>query len=298
MIRIALYLIVIGLAAYGIAWLADLPGDVVITWQGMRIETSLLIFGAATLAAVAILILVWVLIRAIVRSPYVLSRFLRHRRGVRAYEAISGGLIAVGAGDVETAQKHAATVKRIAPGEPLALLLHAQSAQLAGDRAEAERVFRTMASRTDTKPLGLHGLFVEAHRRNDQAGAGAYAEEAARTAPSLGWASRAVLEARCRDRRLGRCARTARSQCAHARQGHLSPPARGAAHRARACGGEYRPRQRQGFCARSQQARAKFGAGGGAGRAAACRGRRGAQSAPHHRPRLARQSASGIGAGL
>ena len=67
------------------------------------------------------------------------------------------------------------------------------------DRAEAERVFRTMASRTDTKPLGLHGLFVEAHRRNDQAGARAYAEEAARTAPSLGWASRAVLEARCKD---------------------------------------------------------------------------------------------------
>jgi HemY protein len=199
MIRIALYLIVIGLAAYGIAWLADLPGDVVITWQGMRIETSLLIFGAATLAAVVILILVWMVIRAILRSPYVLSRFLRHRRGVRAYEAISGGLIAVGAGDVEAAQKHVATVKRIAPGEPLALLLHAQSAQLSGDRAEAERVFRTMASRADTKPLGLHGLFVEAHRRNDQAGARAYAEEAARTAPSLGWASRAVLEARCKD---------------------------------------------------------------------------------------------------
>jgi HemY protein len=199
MIRIALYLIVIGLAAYGIAWLADLPGDVVITWQGMRIETSLLIFGAATLAAVVILVLFWMLIRAILRSPFMLSRFLRHRRGVRAYEAISGGLIAVGAGDVEAAQKHAATVKRIAPGEPLALLLHAQSAQLAGDRAEAERVFRTMAGRPDTKPLGLHGLFVEAHRRNDQAGARAYAEEAARTAPSLGWASRAVLEARCKD---------------------------------------------------------------------------------------------------
>jgi HemY protein len=56
-----------------------------------------------------------------------------------------------------------------------------------------------MASRADTKPLGLHGLFVEAHRRNDLASARAYAEEAARTAPSLGWASRAVLEARCKD---------------------------------------------------------------------------------------------------
>jgi HemY protein len=199
MIRIALYLILVGLIAYGIAWLADLPGDVVITLLGVRIKTTLLIFSAAVLAAVVVLIFLFLLIRAIVHSPYILSRFMRHRRGVQAYEAISNGLIAVGAGDVEAAQKHAATVQRIAPGEPLSLLLHAQSAQLSGDRTEAERVFRTMAGRPDTKPLGLHGLFVEAHRRNDQAGARAYAEEAARTAPSLGWASRAVLEARVKD---------------------------------------------------------------------------------------------------
>ena len=207
MIRIALYLILVGLIAYGIAWLANLPGDVVVTWPWLeqawpghgRMEISLLVFSGVVLAAVLALVFLFWFIRTIVRSPYILSRHLRHRRGVRAYEAISGGLIAVGAGDVEAAQKHAATVKKIAPSEPLSLLLHAQSAQLSGDRAEAERVFRTMAARADTKPLGLHGLFVEAHRRNDQASARAYAEEAARTAPSLGWASRAVLEARVKD---------------------------------------------------------------------------------------------------
>jgi HemY protein len=88
---------------------------------------------------------------------------------------------------------------RIAPAEPLALLLSAQSAQLAGDREAADRAFRTMASRADTKALGLHGLFVEAQRRDDLVSARAYAEEAVRTAPALGWASRAVLESRCRD---------------------------------------------------------------------------------------------------
>ncbi len=85
----------------------------------------------------------------------------------------------------------------IAPGEPLALLLSAQAAQLSGDRAAAERVFHAMANRADTKALGLHGLFIEARRRNDLIGAQAFAEEAARTAPTLGWAGRAVLEFRC-----------------------------------------------------------------------------------------------------
>jgi len=199
MIRIVLFLIVVGGLALGIAWLADRPGDVVITWQGLHIETSLMVLAAAVVAATIALVLLFSLVRAIVRSPAMLARLKRHRRGVRAYEAISNGLIAVGAGDIAAAQKHSAAVNRLAPGEPLALLLTAQAAQLAGDREAAERSFRTMASRADTKPLGLHGLFVEARRRNDAAGARDYAEEAVRTAPSLGWANRAVLEALCRE---------------------------------------------------------------------------------------------------
>jgi HemY protein len=199
MIRIVLYLILVGVIAYGVALVADRPGDVVITWQGWRIETSLLVLGAAVLAAVIVLSFVFALIRWITRSPVVLARLLRHRRGVRAYEAISQGLIAVGAGDVAAAQRFTAEVQRLAPGEPLALLLRAQAAQLAGDREAAERVFEAMAGRSDTKALGLHGLFIEAQRRNDAAGARAYAEEAARIAPALGWAGTAVLEARCRD---------------------------------------------------------------------------------------------------
>jgi HemY protein len=87
--------------------------------------------------------------------------------------------------------------KRIAPGEPLTLLLSAQTAQLAGDRAEAERTFHAMASREGTKLLGLHGLYIEAQRREDAVAARLYAEEAARHAPAPAWAGQAVLEFRC-----------------------------------------------------------------------------------------------------
>ena len=199
MIRVALYLIIVGIIAYGVALFADRPGDVVVTWQGLRIETSLLVLGVAILAAVVVLYFILGLIRSIARSPIVLARLLRNRRGVRAYEAISQGLIAVGAGDITAAQRFTAEVQRLAPGEPLTLLLSAQAAQLAGNRDAADRAFRTMAGRADTKALGLHGLFIEAQRRNDGDGARAYAEEAARIAPALGWAGTAVLEARCRD---------------------------------------------------------------------------------------------------
>jgi HemY protein len=197
MIRVVIYLILVGAAAYGAARFADVPGDVVVTWQGLRIETSLTVAGAVLLVAVIALYFLIAGIRAVLRSPFVLSRLMRNRRGVRAYEAISSGLIAIGSGDIAAANRFAAQVNRIAPGEPLALLLSAQAAQLSGDREAAERVFHAMAERADTKALGLHGLFIEARRRNDLVAAQAYAEEAARTAPSLGWAGRAVLEFRC-----------------------------------------------------------------------------------------------------
>jgi HemY protein len=197
MIRIISFLVLIGALALGVAWLADRPGDVVVTWQGWRIETSIMVLGAAVIAAMIVLALLFSLFRAILRSPYLLRRHLHRRRGERAYEAISRGLIAVGAGNLGAARQHAAEAKRLAPAEPLALLLDAQHAQLSGDRDAADGAFRAMASRPDTKALGLHGLFVEARRRGDRASAHAFAEEAARENPSLGWAGKAVLEFRC-----------------------------------------------------------------------------------------------------
>jgi HemY protein len=196
MIRIIFFLIVVGALALGAAWLADRPGEVVVTWQGWRIETSVMVLGAAALTALAALVLVWSIVSAILRSPFAFRRHRHRRRGERAYQAISHGLIAVGAGDLDAARKYVAEAKRIAPTEPLALLLSAQSAQLAGDREMAASVFRDMANRPDTKTLGLHGLFIEARRSHDYENARAIAEEAARENPALTWAGRAVLEAR------------------------------------------------------------------------------------------------------
>ena len=51
------------------------------------------------------------------------------------------------------------------------MLLHAQSAQLDGNRDGAQRAFRAMAERPDTRLLGLRGLFIEAQRANDAAAA-------------------------------------------------------------------------------------------------------------------------------
>jgi len=196
MIRIIIFLLAVGIVALGIAWLADRPGEVTVQWMGLQIETSVMVAAFAVLTTTALLLFLWTVLRSIIQAPDLFALFLRNRRGAKGYQAISRGLIAIGSGDAHAARKYANDARRLVPGEPLALLLSAQTAQLSGDRAAAERAFTEMARRTDTKLLGLRGLFVEAQRRDDRSAARAYAEEAAKISPSPGWAGQAVLEFR------------------------------------------------------------------------------------------------------
>ena len=196
MIRVVIFLLAVAVAALGVAWFADRPGEVAVVWGGWRVETSLMVGAVALLILVAALILVWSVLRGFIVAPRRLRDYWQRRRGAQGYLAISRGLIAIGAGDVRAARKYTGDAQRLAPSEPLTLLLGAQTAQLSGDRAAAEKTFRAMAERADTKLLGLRGLFLEAQRRKDGNAAKLYAEEAALSAPALPWAGQAVLQLR------------------------------------------------------------------------------------------------------
>ncbi len=197
MIRIIAFLASVAVLAAGAAWIADRPGEVAVTWMGYRIETSVMVAAAAIAVLVLALMLAWSIVRAILRTPEQVSLFFRHRRAVKGYLAISRGLIAIGSGNLRVARKSADDAARLSPDDPLALLLIAQSAQMAGDRDTAERAFRDMTRRDDTKLLGLRGLYIEAQRRNDADAARRVVEEAAKVKPAVIWAGQAVLEHRC-----------------------------------------------------------------------------------------------------
>src|SRR6201996_5377452 len=197
MIRIILFLLLIALAAAGAAWIADQTGEVVLSWSGWRIVPTLPVFVLALGVAMVAAIVIWSLIRALWRMPRRIQRGRHERRGARGRPAITQGLLAIGHGDSSAARAHAEAARRHAAQDPLALLLHAQSAQLDGDRAGAQRAFRAMAEREDTRLLGLRGLFVEAQRGDDPVAAVMIAEEALKLAPSSTWASHALLGFRC-----------------------------------------------------------------------------------------------------
>jgi HemY protein len=197
MYRIILFLLLIALGAAGAAWVADQTGEVMLSWDGLRIHTTLPVFVLALGVAIVAAVLAWSILRALWRTPGKIRRRRHERRQARGRHAITHGLLAIGHGDAAAARGHAELARKHAANDPLALLLHAQSAQLSGDREGAKAAFRAMAERADTRLLGLRGLFIEAQRADDAVSAVMVAEEALKLAPGSTWASQAVLGFRC-----------------------------------------------------------------------------------------------------
>jgi HemY protein len=197
MIRLIVFLLVTAGLAFVAAWLADRPGEVAIDWLGYHAETSVAVVVGVVFAIVGAALIAWTLLVYLVTAPARLAQRAAQRRTARGHHAITRGLVAIGAGDLRAAAKYASEAARLAADQPLTLLLQAQTAQLSGARGSADVAFRAMADRHDTKLLGLHGLFIEAQRRNDMAAARSYAEEAAKAAPSLAWAGQAAFDFHC-----------------------------------------------------------------------------------------------------
>ncbi len=193
MIRVLLFLLALALVALGIVWIVDRPGEIAVTWQGYRVETTVAVaLGLVALASV-LLAISFGFFRFLLRMPTLMARRAERRRRAKGYAALSRGMIAVGAGDAKLARRSSAEADHHLEQEPLTLLLAAQAAQLSGDRAGAESAFGKLTQDPATRLLGLRGLHVEAQRRGDPEAAIHFAQEAHRIAP-LPWSAKAVLD--------------------------------------------------------------------------------------------------------
>jgi HemY protein len=198
MIRLVLFLVAILAVAAGLHWLADRPGTIVIEWQDYVAETTVFRGFIVLLLAVGALLLAWSILRWLWSSPAMVGRVLHRRREQRGLEALSSGMIAIGAGDRMLASRYAGQARKALPNEPLTHLLRAQAAQLTGDRATSRRIFEAMLASPDTEQLGLRGLFLEAQREGAKEPARQYAERALGLNPKLAWPVEALFDLQCK----------------------------------------------------------------------------------------------------
>jgi len=197
MLRIVIYFLAVAGVATVLSRLADDPGTIVVNWQGLIWDTD--VFQITILLALlsVALIFSWTLLLRIWQTPAAIGNFMNQRRERRGLEALSNGLIAIGAGDRALATKHAIQARTSLPNEPMTHLLRAQTAQLNGDRATSRRIFEAMLSSPDTEVLGLRGLFLEAECEGEIEAAHQFAERAVKLNPKLSWAVDSLFELQC-----------------------------------------------------------------------------------------------------
>src|SRR4029078_11058270 len=130
----------------GLHWLADRPGTITIEWLGYIAETSM--FRALIILAIVLTLAfaAWSLLRQAWRGPATVGRYLYRRRQKRGLDALTSGIIAVGAGDRALAVRYAAQARKALPHEPLTHLLSAQAAASPSRAGCARRPPRSAAT--------------------------------------------------------------------------------------------------------------------------------------------------------
>ena len=197
MIKALIFFAILLAIAFGGAWLADRPGEIIINWPwlDMGFEVSLLMGFLLIVAAMGVAVVLWIVIKGIWTSPRSVTGFFSSRRRDKGYKALSTGMIAVGVGDLALARKQAAKARKLIGQEPMTLMLEAQTAQLAGDPTKARQSFEAMLDADETRALGRRGLYIEAQRRGDMEEALQMAKAASdESKKAPGWSGAALFD--------------------------------------------------------------------------------------------------------
>ncbi len=193
---IRLFAIILAAFAFvaAIVWLADLPGDLVFTIDAYEVHMRTAVaIALVALFALAVSLLVR-LAAALIASPGAIGAWFAARRMRRGNDAVSEGLLAVASGDMLEARRHGERAHGLLGGHPLALLLRAQTAVLAGDATAQRHIYRAMLDHPQTEFLGLRGLFLLAGQEDKPAQALEFARRAHDLRPRVGWAAQALFE--------------------------------------------------------------------------------------------------------
>lgn len=197
--RLVITLIVVLVVASSLAWWADHPGYVTITWETWRIDTSfaVLVFFAALLLAAGLAL--QALYHWAKRDlPFVgENRHLRRQR--RGLDALNRAIVALAAGDGRAARKLVKKAQRLLPPQPMMRVVAAQAAKLSGDAETARKEFEALMEDEQAAFLGVRGLLVEAIAEGRERDAKKLAGKARELEPESAWAIKTQFDLQVRD---------------------------------------------------------------------------------------------------
>ena len=174
LIRVLFFVALVVFLALVARWLMQAEGGVQITVAGMELTLGPL---QAVIAAILFAVLLWLVLKilglliAVLRflggDETALTRHFSRRAERKGYQALSEGMLALAAGDGREAMARAARADRYLHRPELTNVLTAQAAELTGDRAKAEKVYRELVTDDRTKFVGVRGLLRQRLEEGD-----------------------------------------------------------------------------------------------------------------------------------
>jgi HemY protein len=185
--RVIAFLILAAILVAVAFGLGALPGQIGATFGTWSVEAPLPVVLVVVVVLFLVLYLLARLFALLLSTPGRFGRS-RHERHVRQGDrAVIRAFAALAAADPKGAQREAQRAKRLLSNAPMALLVSAEAARLAGNPEASEGYYRALAEQPDAAFLGLRGLLRQALDARDWPLAADIARQAELAHPGAGW---------------------------------------------------------------------------------------------------------------
>jgi len=194
MLQALWFIIRLSALVYGVIWIAERPGAIMIEWQDYIVETSVGVLAAVMASLMIMSALLYRFWRAFISVPAVVRRYRKAQAKEKGYDAVTKGLVAVAAGDMKGAERQARRAKSLLPGMALTKLLSAQSALMKGDGTLAKVEFQGLLDDRSAAFFGVRGLLNEALKQGDHAEVLKLMRQAEKLQPKRGWVVQTLFD--------------------------------------------------------------------------------------------------------
>ena len=183
--KIILFVCAVAALAFGAALLLESEGGVQVVVAGSEYTFGPL---ASVIALILVVLALWLLLKTLGALVAVwhflngdetaITRYFARNRQAKGFAALSEGMMALASGEGRLALSKAAKADKYLQAPELTQLLTAQAADLAGDKALAERSYRLLIENPKTRFVGVRGIMKQKLAEGDTETAMKLAEKA------------------------------------------------------------------------------------------------------------------------
>lgn len=185
LLKILVFVAIIGLLALGAGFLMETSGGVQITVAGteytlgpLQSVIGFLVLVGAVWLFFKLLTLLIATLKFLNGDETALSRYFDRGREKRGYQALADGLMALASGEGRLAMSKAAKAEKLLQKPELTNLLVAQAAEMTGDTKKAAETYKKLIGDNATRFVGVRGVLKQKLSEGDDETALKLAEKA------------------------------------------------------------------------------------------------------------------------